>query len=116
MIKLKRVYDPFEKTDGFRVLVDRLWPRGLTKDMAKIDLWIKDIAPSNSLRRWFGHDPDKWQRFKKKYFQELAAKQETIKIIKEKIKQEVVTLVYAAKDKKYNNAVVLKEFLEEIQR
>lgn len=73
-VKLKRVYDPPEKGDGFRILVDRLWPRGLSKEKAKVDLWLKEIAPSNCLRKWFGHDPEKWDVFRKKYREELAAK------------------------------------------
>lgn len=111
MIKIKRVYKSFAKNDGFRILVDRLWPRGLTKDKAKVDLWLKDIAPSDSLRRWFTHDSGKWKEFKKRYFQELEGKKGVFKIIKERMKGETVTLVYGAKDREYNNAVALKEYL-----
>lgn len=111
MIKVKRVYQPPQETDGLRVLVDRLWPRGLTKEKAKIDLWLKDIAPSNALRKWFAHDPAKWEEFKKRYFQELKGKTELVKAIKDKIKEGTVSLVYGAKDLEHNNAVALKEYL-----
>lgn len=110
-VKIKRVYDKYEKADGKRILVDRLWPRGVKKEDAKIDDWIKDVAPSDSLRKWFGHDPEKWIEFRKKYFSELKDKKE---LLKELIRQykTILTLVYAAKDNEHNNAVALKEYLE----
>lgn len=111
MIKIKRVYEPASETDGFRILVDRLWPRGLTKEKTRVHLWLKEIAPSDTLRKWFAHDPDKWNEFKKKYFEELKDKSELFKIIKNKIKGGTVTFVYGAKDIEHNNARALKEYL-----
>ena len=112
MINLKRIYEDFEESDGFRILIDRLWPRGLSKENAKIDLWLKEIAPSESLRKWFGHDPVKWEEFKEKYIAELKSRQEQIKEVKALAKtHKVITLLYAAKDENHNNAVVLKEVL-----
>ena len=113
MLKTKRVYDESAKTDGFRVLVDRLWPRGLSKDKAKIALWLKDIAPSDTLRKRFCHDPKKWSEFKKRYFQELDNKQELVSLIVEKARKDTVTLLYGARDVEHNNALVLKAYLEE---
>ena len=112
MIKLKRIYEPFEKSDGFRVLVERLWPRGISKQKARVDLWMKEIGPSNQLRKWFGHDPARWEQFKKKYIAELKKNPElkNIKSLAKKHKQ--LTLVYSAKDVEHNQAVVLKGFLE----
>lgn len=112
MIKIKRIYDPASPKDGKRILVDRLWPRGIKKDEAKIDEWLKDIAPSNELRQWFSHDPSKWEEFKKKYKKELKNKPEILKMTKEKAKISTITLLFAAKDMGHNNAVVLKEILE----
>jgi uncharacterized protein YeaO (DUF488 family) len=113
MYKIKRVYLAPEKQDNFRVLVDRLWPRGFSKEKANIDLWLKDIAPSNDLRIWFGNDIEKYGSFKKKYLDELKDKKELIKQLRtmEKIHQ-TVTLVYSSKDEKHNNAVLLMEFLK----
>jgi uncharacterized protein YeaO (DUF488 family) len=108
-INLKRVYEKPTKEDGIRVLVDRLWPRGLTKQKAKIDLWLKDIAPSTELRKWFGHDPEKWKEFRKRYQKELKENKEQIEILKEQKKKGTVTLVYGAKDEEHNEAIVLKE-------
>jgi len=109
MIKLKRVYEKPTKNDGFRILVDRLWPRGLTKQKAEVDLWLKDIAPSTELRKWFGHDPENWKEFSSRYAKELEQKKELLNLIIEKGKVETVTLVYGAKDEKHNQAVILKE-------
>lgn len=112
MIRIKRIYDKPEKEDGFRILVDRLWPRGLTKEKANVDLWLKEIAPDNALRKWFSHDPAKWNAFREKYNDELKAKPELISQLKQLLKKEkVVTLLYAAKDEQHNNAVALKELL-----
>lgn len=112
MIKLKRVYEEASKDDGARVLVDRLWPRGISKEKAQLALWLKNIAPSDALRKWFGHDPHKWNEFKKRYKQELQNKKEYIQQIKELEKKEKkVTLIFGAKDTKHNNATVLSEFL-----
>jgi len=112
LIKVKRIYDTPSHEDGFRILVDRLWPRGLSRMRAEIDLWFKEIAPSPQLRRWYGHDPTKWKEFKQRYFTELEGKKELVKILltleKEK---EVITLQYSARDEKHNNAQALKEYL-----
>lgn len=108
-IRIKRVYDKPAKQDGRRILVDRLWPRGLTKDKAKVDLWLKDIAPGAELRKWFGHDPEKWPEFRKRYLAELKRNREAVKILKEELGKGPATLVYGAKDEEHNAAVVLKE-------
>ncbi len=112
MIKLKRVYEDADEVDGFRVLVDRLWPRGLSKDKAKVDMWLKDIAPSDALRKWFAHEPGKWTEFKHRYFQELKDKKELVDMIIEKSQSGTVTLLYGTKEERYNNAVALKEYIE----
>lgn len=112
-VKIKRVYEPPSDEDGFRILVDRLWPRGLSKKKAKIDLWLKDIAPSDELRKWFNHDPTKWEEFKMRYFEELN-KNPKLRPVIELLKKGVnVTLLYAAKSP-YNNAVALKEYIENL--
>lgn len=111
-VKIKRVYEPKTKDDGYRILVDRVWPRGLTKEKASIDLWLKEIAPSTTLRQWFKHDPKKWLEFKKLYFKELSSKKDLIVIIKEKAKQDSITLLYGTKDEEHNNAIALHEFLK----
>ena len=108
-IKIKRVYEKPDKEDGIRILVDRLWPRGLTKEKASIDLWLKDIAPSTELRKWFGHDPDKWKEFRKRYRHELKENEEQVSLLKDQMKKGKVTLVYGANDEEHNQAVVLKE-------
>lgn len=113
MIKLKRVYETPSRTDGQRILVERLWPRGLTKQKARVDLWLKEIAPSPELRTWFAHDPAKWEQFRKRYQAELRRKDELIKLLRQKAKQGTVTLVFAARDEEHSSAVVLKRFLEE---
>ena len=112
MIRVKRVYETPEIGDGFRILVDRLWPRGLTKERARIDLWLKDVAPSNELRKWFSHDPERWEEFKSQYFRELDNdKTELVKLILKKAEEGVVTLLYAAKNEDNNNAVALKDYI-----
>lgn len=113
-IKIKRVYDKYEESDGFRILVDRLWPRGLKKKEAKVDLWFKEIAPTDELRKWFAHDPSKWDEFKKKYEEEIKKNENLNKLIKIIIEKKNVTLLYSAKDREHNNAVVLKNILEAI--
>ena len=110
-MKIKRVYEKPEKEDGKRILVDRLWPRGLTKERASIDLWLKDIAPSTELRKWFNHDPAKWKEFQKRYELELENNKEQVSILNELFKKGTVTLVYGAKDRDHNEALVLKEWL-----
>ena len=110
MIKIKRVYEKPEDEDGTRILVDRLCPRGLTKEKASIDLWLKDIAPSTELRKWFNHDPEKWNEFKKRYRAELSENKKAVAMLKEKLTNGVVTLIFGAKDEEHNEALVLKEF------
>ncbi len=112
MIRVKRVYDQHDKNDGLRILVDRLWPRGLSKDKARIDLWLKDIAPSDALRKWFGHEPKRWPAFKERYFKEFEKKLEQVTLIVQKVKGGRVTLLYGTKEERFNNAVALKEYLE----
>lgn len=112
-IKLKRIYEPCAAADGFRVLVDRLWPRGLGKDKAGIDLWAKDIAPSEELRRWFGHVPERFEEFAARYTDELQAGEALPMLVAQLRGHEVVTLLYAAKDEVHNNAVVLARRLRE---
>ncbi len=112
MIKIKRVYDPVLPDDGKRILVDRLWPRGINKGKARIDEWLKDIAPSDNLRKWFSHDPEKWQEFRRRYKKELEKKLELVERIKSQTKKGNITLLFSARDVKYNNAIVLKEVIE----
>jgi uncharacterized protein YeaO (DUF488 family) len=113
VIRIKRIYEPAVEEDGFRVLIDRLWPRGIKKEKAKIDTRLKEVAPSNELRKWFSHDPKKWERFKKKYAEELASKQELLKEIRQIEKEKgTVTLLYSARDLEHNNAAALKAVLE----
>jgi uncharacterized protein YeaO (DUF488 family) len=113
LVKIKRIYDPFSEEDGKRILVDRLWPRGLRKDEAKIDEWLKEIAPSDELRKWFSHDPSKWQEFKNRYKKELKSKLEITEKLRRESKKGQVTLLFSAKDVEHNNAVVLKEVIEQ---
>ena len=113
MIKLKRVYEKPSKGDGIRILVERLWPRGLTKERASVDLWLKDIAPSTELRKWFGHDPAKWEQFCKQYRVELEQRKDAVNLLKQKSEEGTITLVYAARDEKHNSAIALKEILEQ---
>ncbi len=112
-IRIKRVYEKPDKDDGIRILVDRLWPRGLTKEKAGIDLWLKDIAPSAELRKWFGHDPEKWDEFRKRYRNELEEDQDQVALLKDQIRKGMVTLVFGAKDEEHNQAVVLKELFSQ---
>lgn len=112
MIRVKRAYLPATRTDGWRVLVDRLWPRGLAKDAARIDQWCKEIAPSDELRKWFGHAPERWLEFRRRYFAELAEKEDLVVELAEKAREGGLTLVFAAKDEDHNNSVALKEYLE----
>ncbi|MCL4363806.1 DUF488 family protein, partial [Patescibacteria group bacterium] len=103
MIKLKRAYEAWDKDDGFRVLVDRLWPRGISKEKTHLDLWLKDVAPSTELRRWFSHDPNRWQEFKERYLKEIRRKKELIsQLVRLEKKHEIITFVYGAKDRKHN--------------
>jgi uncharacterized protein YeaO (DUF488 family) len=112
-IHLKRAYDPPAKDDGCRVLVDRVWPRGMTRQQLQVEDWLKDVAPSTELRRWFGHDPRRWDEFRKRYGEELAGQGEALERLVARARQGRLTLVFAAKDAQHNNAVVLKEHLEQ---
>jgi uncharacterized protein YeaO (DUF488 family) len=111
-VKIKRVYEPPLSDDGSRILVDRLWPRGLTKEKAHVDLWLKEVAPSTELRQWFGHDPAKWKSFRGRYETEIRNNDNLIRELKEIAKKDTVTLLYGARDEKHNEALVLKQFLE----
>ena len=112
MIRLKRVYEEPGTEDGFRILVERLWPRGLTKDRAAVDLWLNELAPSSALRKWYGHDPAKWTQFCERYWAELKQKNELVNVLRQKSEDGTVTLVYAARDEHQNSAVALKRFVE----
>lgn len=111
MIRVKRVYDPPEDGDGYRILVDRLWPRGLTKEEAALDLWLKTVAPSDELRRWSGHDPEKWVEFCRRYHAELDAHPNAVAFLRQKSRDGWVTLLYAHRDERRNNAVALARYL-----
>lgn len=113
-ITLKRIYESVGNQDGLRILVDRLWPRGIRKDAAAIDLWIKDIAPSTALRQWFNHDPKKWEEFKARYFAELDDNQGLLQPLVEAALEGDVSLIYSSRDELHNQAVVLKEYLENL--
>ena len=110
-IRVKRAYDPITAEDGHLFLVDRLWPRGIKKESLSSAAWIKEAAPSNALRKWFGHDPLRWEEFRERYAQELLQHRETLEPIRHALKKGPVTLLYSAKDSEHNNAVVLAEFL-----
>jgi uncharacterized protein YeaO (DUF488 family) len=111
-VRIRRVYEPPQPEDGRRVLVDRIWPRGLTKAAAAIDAWQRDVAPSNDLRRWFGHDPARWEEFARRYRQELAARLELLQPLLAAAAEGPLTLVYSARDERHNQAVVLQQVLE----
>ena len=113
MVKIKRIYDPVSPDDGKRIYVDRLWPRGMKKEEVKIDEWLKDISPSDSLRKWFGHDPSKYKEFKSRYAKELEKHSQVLERIRKEAKKETVTLLFSAKDVKHNNAIVLQELLRQ---
>ena len=111
MFRLKRAYEKPAAADGVRVLVDRLWPRGLTKHKADLDLWLRDIAPSPRLRKWFGHDPTRWQTFQRRYWAELKDRRDLVSDLRKKARSGTVTLVYAARDEDHNHALALKRYL-----
>ena len=111
-IVLKRAYEEPSRSDGCRILVERLWPRGLSKEAAAIDLWVKEAAPSTELRRWFDHDPAKWAEFKRRYFEELRAREGGLDPVLERARAGRVTFVFASKEERFNNAVALKEYVE----
>ncbi|MGA2068240.1 MAG: DUF488 domain-containing protein [Thermoguttaceae bacterium] len=112
MIRLKRAYEKPARQDGLRVLVERLWPRGVTRQQAAVDLWLRDVAPSTELRKWFAHDPLKWPAFRKRYRAELRQKSDLLAELKGRCREGPVTFVYAARDQEHNGAVVLKELLQ----
>jgi uncharacterized protein YeaO (DUF488 family) len=112
MIQIKRVYDRPSKSDGMRVLVDRVWPRGLTKERAAVKLWLKDVAPTSELRQWFAHDPAKWRQFQARYRRELRAKRADLQRLRQMSTGHTVTLLYGAKDESHNQAVVLERILD----
>jgi uncharacterized protein YeaO (DUF488 family) len=112
MIRLKRIYDRSAADDGFRVLVERLWPRGMIRERARIDLWVQDAGASTDLRKWFSHNPGKWEEFKRKYFDELSKKPEVVRMIVDLVREKpIITFLYTAHDKEHNSAVVLKMYL-----
>ena len=115
-IRTKRIYDPADPDDGFRILVDRLWPRGLTKDAAGVNLWLKQIAPSNELRKWYRHDIALWDEFRRRYFAELDANPDPVAEALEQVRRQPVTLLFSSKEDRYNNATALKEYLENLAR
>ncbi len=110
-IRIKRAYEEPGREDGTRILVDRLWPRGLTKEKARIDLWLKDVAPSTELRKWFAHDPGKWAEFQSRYQEELKRNKEQLSLLRQEAAKGTITLVYGAKDKQHNEAVILQRLL-----
>ena len=112
MITLKRVYDPVSPTDGRRILVERLWPRGVSKAKLRVDAWLKEVGPSTELRKWFSHDPDKWNEFRRRYFRELDSRREAWQPIVSAARHGRVTLVYSSHDKEHNNAVALQQYLQ----
>jgi len=110
-VRTKRVYDEPSPDDGTRVLVDRVWPRGMKKDQARLDLWYKDVAPSTALRKWFGHDPARWDSFRRRYRKELDAHEEAVRALRRLARKHTLTLVFSARDSEHNNAVALREYL-----
>lgn len=116
MIQIKRAYEQPSRQDGTRILVERLWPRGLTREQVAVDEWLKDVAPSAELRKWFGHDPAKWKQFEQRYWKELKGHPEAVDLLRHKARQGTVTLVYAARDEQHNGALALKAFLEKPAR
>lgn len=115
-VAIKRVYEPAAADDGRRILVDRLWPRGLTKEKAAVDLWLKEVAPSAELRKWFGHDPKKWGEFQRRYRAELDSNEEAVQTLKQAIGKGPATLVYGAHDEQHNQAVALRDWLTASKR
>ena len=115
MIRLKRVYETPGASDGYRVLVERLWPRGMTRERAKIDLWLRDAGASTGLRKWFGHDPARWEEFRRRYFEELSGKPDLVRALTRIIRENpTVSFLFSAHDEVHNNAVALKEYLESL--
>ena len=113
MVAVKRIYEPYAESDGLRILVDRLWPRGMSKDAARIDLWVKELAPSHELRKWYQHDPSRWSEFRRRYFAELDSHPEELETLFTRIKDHPATFLYSSREQKLNNAVALREYLLE---
>ena len=113
VIKVKRAYDEASKDDGYRILVERLWPRGVTKERAALDLWLKDVAPSTELRKWFHSHTGEWEEFRRRYWKELAGKKDDIDILKKKAEEGIVTFVYSAREREHNAATELKTYIEQ---
>ncbi len=114
MIKIKRVYEPVEPSDGRRFLVDRVWPRGMRKDAAHVEAWVKEAGPSDELRKWFGHDPERWTQFRRRYLRELDQRKDVVAPLVQAAREGDITLVYSARDEQHNQAVVIKGVLEEL--
>lgn len=112
VVQIKRIYEPFEETDGFRVLVDRLWPRGIKKEMAHIDIWMKEVAPTTALRKWFNHEPEKWAEFSRRYTTELKDSDAVKELVDRVQKHKKTTLLYSAHDAQHNQALVLQQFIK----
>jgi uncharacterized protein YeaO (DUF488 family) len=112
-VRIKRIYEPADDRDGYRVLIDRLWPRGVRKDQAHVDEWARDLAPSDELRRWFGHDPSRFEAFARRYRAELDAQRDAIEALRDRARRNTVTIVFAARDVAHSNAAVLAEVLSE---
>lgn len=115
-VRLKRAYEPAEPGDGYRVLIDRIWPRGISKEQAQLDEWARDLAPSGELRRWFGHDPARFSEFRRRYLDELTARKEKVHELRARAREGTLTLVYGARDTEHNDAVVLAELLRRGRR
>ncbi len=114
-IQLKRIYEAPSGSDGTRILIERLWPRGLSKVKAKVDVWLKDLAPSSSLRKWFNHDPARWREFRSRYFKELEQRHEELTTLIEHVKSGAVTFVFASREERFNNATALKQYVERLR-
>lgn len=112
-VQIRRIYDPAEDSDGYRVLVDHLWPRGVSRERARLDEWARELAPSDELRKWFSHVPERFEEFRKRYRRELAAQPELLEKLREQASNGRLTLIYAARDREHNNAAVLAEFLRD---
>ena len=110
-IRLKRAYEPAAPSDGYRVLIDRLWPRGVKRESARLDEWARELAPSTELRRWFGHDPARFAEFRRRYLEELSAQEDKLRELRGRARETTLTLVYSARDTEHNDAVVLEELL-----
>jgi uncharacterized protein YeaO (DUF488 family) len=111
MVKIKRIYDPASRADGRRIYIDRLWPRGMKKEDAKMDEWLKELSPSDTLRKWYAHDPERYAEFKRRYIGELKLQRETLAKLRKAAKKQTITLLFSAKDAEHSNATVLKEVL-----